>query len=128
MWPAGPLHAPSSRARCLPDMLCLHALARYVDLVGPCTITGVVLYNRQDYAPERLTYFEVLVSLDKMRWQPCASYDTPVAPVYNLSCSSPLVARYVMVHLRPGFTGLRFFGDAQNALTLCEAQVMGYNS
>ena len=90
------------------------------------TITDVVLYNRQDYAPERLTYFEVLVSSDKIHWQTCSSYDTPAQSVYTLSCSSPLVGRYVMVHLRPGLAKLRFPSDTQSVLTLCEAQVYGY--
>ena len=52
----------------------------------------------------------------------CASYDTPVWSVYNLTCATPVTGRYLVVHLRPVGDAFRPSGSY---LSLCEVKAFG---
>ena len=87
----------------------------------PCTCRP-----RLDNLPERLQYFDVRVGNTDAAKDPsanalCASYDTPYQAVYNLTCNTPLMGRFVSVKLRLGSPDTQ--PNSQRILTLCEVKV-----
>ena len=79
---------------------------------------------RADCCSERLTYFEVRVGLTDSAVDPtanalCAWYTTPAQSMYQLTCTTPLVGRYVSVRLPPGTA------RGNDVLSIGEAQVYG---
>ena len=85
--------------------------------MNPCALPRADLQDR-------LTYFEVRVGNTPAATSPsvnavCASYDSPTQSLYTLTCSTPLVGRYLLVRLR------RVIARVENVLTLCEVKAYG---
>jgi parallel beta-helix repeat protein len=83
-----------------------------VDLGRNCSIDRVVLYNRTDAFPERLSDFKVMISEDGLGWQEF-NYPDQVMEQTVIQIGS-LIGRYVRVQL-----------NGINYLSLAEVEVFG---